>query len=335
MQSELYKSSSSLVIKDLSSSASPAVDLGIFSKSVSTSSQDFSIMEKYLRSYEVYNKIDKKYNLSSYYQSDKIDILNRIIIDTNSIKLLEKYNKNIEIVFDEVSSIINISFYHTNPKIAYDIMKDILGIAEEQLNILNKTNSQKILSNITLRVKETKNDLYKSISILEKYQNKNNLIDPQIQIEQKNTLISSLQSTLIQKQVEYTSLLNYTGKNNLEVKQLESHISILKDTIKNEKSSLSGDSKETINKLFFEFEKLKSQVDFNKEIYKQTLAQYESMKVETTQNSKTLQIIVNPKLSDAYISPDKLKNIITYLILLLVLFATIYLLKLIIKDHQD
>ncbi|MEA3314984.1 MAG: hypothetical protein U9Q30_03940, partial [Campylobacterota bacterium] len=105
--------------------------------------------------------------------------------------------------------------------------------------------------------------------------------------------------------------------------------------IKNEKSSLSGDSKETINKLFFEFEKLKSQVDFNKEIYKQTLAQYESMKVETTQNSKTLQIIVNPKLSDAYVSPDKLKNIITYLILLLVLFATIYLLKLIIKDHQD
>lgn len=335
IQTELYKSSSSVLIKDLSNNQTLPMDLGIFSAGTSGVNQDAAIMEEYLRSHEVYSLLDQKYTLTKYYQSDEIDILNRVVFSLNTIKLMYKYNNDLEIILDELSGIITISFYHANPSVSLDIAKELLNIAETKLNKLNKTNSQKILKNIILTVKKNKKKLDSSTQSLEKYQNKNNLIDPQMIIEQKNALISSLQTSLIEKEVKYSNLKNYTGYNNLETKQLENEIRVLKKTISKEKRDLSGESSDTINRKYFEFEKLKSQVEFDKEVYKQSLAQYELMKTQTTQNSKTIQIIVLPKLADAYSMPDKPKNIITAFILYAVIFGIIYFLRLIIKDHQD
>ncbi len=56
-----------------------------------------------------------------------------------------------------------------------------------------------------------------------------------------------------------------------EVKSLQSQIESLKQKLNSIKDNLSGSSKRELNRNLFEFERLKSDVEFNRERYKQTL----------------------------------------------------------------
>jgi capsular polysaccharide transport system permease protein len=334
-ESELFKSSSTILIKDLKS---PQVDSNIFGNifaNGSSNMRDSKLMEKYIYSSEMFRLVDREFNLTKHYMSRDLDFLQRKYSFSRADSFYKLYQDRLTVTYDELSTTLDIAFLHTNPKIAKDILEFIIQEAENKLNRFNKENGKELLKFLREQVKKSREILFKSIERLLEYQNRYRMIDPSIDIKSKSRIIAGLEKQIIEKEIEYSNLVKYMNRNSVEVKSLKSQIENLKQKLNSIKDNLSGSSKRELNRNLFEFERLKSDVEFNRERYKQTLIQLDLALIEATQNAKNSITVVEPTLPDSYDKPDKLKSIFTLFILLFLSYGIISMIYAIIRDHRD
>jgi len=334
-ESELFKSSSTILIKDVKSPQINSNLFGTIFPNSSSNMQDSMLIEKYIYSWEMFNLIDGEFNLTKHYMGKDLDFLQRRYSFSKPDSFYELYRDRVVVNYDERSSTLDIAFLHTNPKIAKEILEFIIKEAEKKLNIFNKENGKELLAFLREQVKKNKRILFKSIEKLLEYQNRYKMIDPSIDIKSKSRIIAGLEKQIIQKEIEYSNLIKYMNRNSVEVKSLKSQIENLKQKLNSIKGSLSGSSKRELNRNLFEFERLKSNVEFNKERYKQTLIQLDLALIEATQNAKNFITVIEPTLPKSYFKPDKIKNLFTLFMVLLLSYWIISMIYAIIRDHRD
>jgi len=334
IKSELYESNSTIVIKNLSNKTA---NFGGFSFLIpnSSSTQDIFVIESFLSSFDELDKLDKKFHLKEHYSSDEVDIVDRLKPWNTKEDFLKLYLKRLIYIYDQTTGLVTIGFLHTDPKIAYEIVKELIRDANEQLNQYNKIIAQKQLKFIKKQVEENKKALDESIKKLEEFQNKHIILDPTQTATAQFTLLSNLEATLIEKKTKLNELSQYMNEKSFEIIRLKNEIKNLEKTIAKIKKALANPKRKALNVYIFEFERLKGMVELNKELYKQSLLQLEQLKAEINKNSKTLLEITKPYIPQGYKYPEKLKDIITIALVLLLLYGIISLIQAIIKEHID
>ncbi len=342
MKTEKFQSSSIVMIKDLSSKQSASMLGSMLLGQSSSSMQDSKILELYINSSEMFQTLDAKYHLAAYYTSDEMDLVQRLsehaffsFNRTTGENLLRQYQKDLSILYDEPSATLTIGFQHADPKIAQLIVKEIIQTATATLNRFEKENAQVALTSLMQQEKENKALFTDTIKKLIAYQNQHQTIDPNIDVQSKSTILANLESELIQKEVAYKSKLGYLNKNATEVQLLRDTIYQLKQSIRKIKKQIAGNGKNELNTNVSEFELLKSEVDFNKERYKQTLIKLEETKVSVKQNAKNLIVVTQPTLAQTYSEPNKFKDILSLMIILSFLYGIFTLILSILKEHKD
>ena len=342
IESERYESTSITLLKDLESKQK--VSLGdVLMGQGSSTMQDSKILELYIRSQEMYAYLDKEYNLTAYYSSDKLDIAQRLypnallpLYKANQKNLLEKYNSDLLVIYDDPSGTLELTFIHTNPEIAQKILKSIIAKAEDIINSFAKENAKIALNFIQKQREEKRKAFVESIKKLIAYQNRHHTIDPSLDVERKITILSGLETELIKSEVEYATKLKTYNPNSREVKMLKENIRNIRASIARVKRDLAGNSKTAeLNANVFDFELLKSDMEFAKEVYRQTLINQEEIKIEVAQKSKHLIIVAKPTLPDDYSYPNKVWDIFTLLVVLGLLYSITVAILSIIQNHKD
>jgi len=170
-----------------------------------------------------------------------------------------------------------------------------------------------------------------------KYQNKYHTIDPNVDVQTQSTIMANLESELMQKEVEYSSKSKFFNKNTYEMRILNDTISNIKKNIDKVKRKMAGSNKEKreLNEGVFDFELIKNEMEFNKEIYKQSLINQEELKIEVSQNAKNLLTISTPIVAESYTYPSKYKDTFTVFLILFLLYGIIATVLTILKDHKD
>ena len=335
LQTELHESSTTILIKDLKSTGTPPDLMNVLIPVGASNMQDSKLLEKYIYSSDMFDKLNVKFELEKHYRSEALDMAQRLYEFSSPADLLNLYNKRLMIAYDEISATLDITFLHTDPKMAQSILFDIIAHAEHKLNMYDKENADELLAFISQQEKKNKRLLEASIQEVVAYQNSHKTIDPSMDIKAKSIIISELEATLVKKEMEHMSLKEYMNPTSIEVKTLRAEIGNLKAKLKELRAKLSGVGKSELNENLFEFETLKARVEFNKERYKQTLIQLDMAMIQSTQNAKNLIVITQPTLSGKYTYPDKVKNIITLLLVLLMIYGVVSMINAIIKDHRD
>lgn len=342
IETERYESTSIILLKDLSQRQK--MDLNsILTGETSNTMQDSKVIELYMRSGEMYDFIDEKYHLSEHYVSKDLDVMQRLYEETtiqylyaSKKNMLEKYNKDLSVIYDEPSGTLSLSFIHTNPNIAKKILEDIIKHSDEIINRFSQENAVVGLDFIVKQREENKNLFIHAIKELIKYQNAHLTIDPNLDVERKSTILATLETSLVTNEVDYNSKLKTWNPNGKEMQMLKETIVNLKKSIKRVKSELAGQSKgKELNANVFDFELLKSEMEFSKEVYRQTLINQEQLKTEVQQNAKHLVVVSKPKVSGTYTYPDVIWDIFTWMVILFFLYSIITVILMIIKSHQD
>ncbi len=342
IKTEKFVSSSTVIIKDLSKQQTASMLGSMLLGQGSSVMQDSKLLELYIKSMEMFLALDKEHNLTAYYSSNQIDFIQRLtpnaLFSVNAINnenILAAHAKDISLRYDEPSSTLSISYLHANPLSAQSIVKDIITLSSKTLNRFEKENANVALNALLLQEKENKTLFTNSIKQLIAYQNKHHTIDPNVDVQSKSTILASLEGELVQKEVAYKSKLTYLNKSAAEMKLLLSNILHIQKSITKLKKQIAGDGKNELNKNVSNFELLKSEVDFNKERYKQTLIKLEETKVSVKQNAKNLIVVTKPTLATTYSEPQKFKDILTLFIILSFLYGIFSLILSILKDHKD
>ena len=344
IETEKYESSSITVLEDLSESQE--VSLGsLLTGQGSENVKDSKILELYISSYEMYDYLDKKYNLTKYYTSDILDFYQRLYKDAflpsfreNRENLLMAYVDDILITFDSVSQSMTLKFAHADKNSSREILKDIIKFSDETINTFSRENAKISLRFIKEQVKENRDLYIKSIKNMIKYQTKNKTFDPKLDAERKNRILIELEVDLAKKEVEYNSKKR-TGwnVNGGDMKTLKATIVDIKNSIKGINKQLSGNTKgaRELNVNVFDYETLKNEMEFAKEVYKETLINQEKLKIQVNQNAKRLVVISKPTMPDSYTYPDKVWDIFTLILMLFFMYSIIMTAINIMKDHQD
>ena len=345
VKTEKYESSSTVIVKDLSEKqATSPLGAMLLAAGGAGVSQDAMLLDVYIKSSDMFELLDKEFKLREYYSGKKIDIYNRLYRDTfltnrkmNGINLLERYNRDLKLFFDKPSSTLNIKFAHADAKVAQQIVISIIKHATTMLNDMDKKSSKIVLRSLQKLEKEKYELFLDSLKELLEYENKHNTINPKVDVETKSNILATLEGELIQKRVVYQSKLQYMNKNAPEMKILKGELSHIKSSIKKIKKQMTGKSKKKteLNKNLAQFGLIENKMEFNKEIYKQTLMKLEEVSVMVNQNTKNLIVVSAPKVADSYTYPNKFKDIITTIILLTLLYGVVSLIGSIIRDHKD
>lgn len=344
VETEKYESQSVVMIKDLSQGQVPSSLGSLLVGGGSASMADAKLLEVYINSLDMFTLLDKEFNLTAYYQSEEIDILHRLFDDAfvptnylfNQENLLNAYREDLLIIYDEPSNTIKLGFAHANEKIAQKIVQTIISQSSKILNLFENKNTKIILDFLTKEERKKHQLFISSLEDLLQYQNRTSTIDPKVDIDVKNTILASLQSDLIQKSVEYESKAQYLNENSAEMKLLKGNIHFIEKSINEIKRKITGKKgNQKLNVNMSDFTLLQSKMEFNKELYIQTLKKLEETKVLVNQNSKNLIVVSEAFVADSYTYPNKFKDTFSALIVLLFVYGVGRLVLTIIRDHKD
>jgi len=336
IKKELYESSTAIIVKDLTKNdTSSALGLSLLGAGNSSQVQDSMVIEEYLNSLDMLILLDEEFGLIKHYKSDSLDILERLSKDASTEDILEFYRKRLNIFYDDVSSILHISFSYTDPKTAQKVVAFMLKRVEFTLNEFNRIKAKKQLEFVEKEHLKNKHKLDEASMLLEDYQNKNLVINPEHDVVVSSGIIAELETQLMQKKIELQTKKSYLNANNYELNVLEKEISEIKKALLNSKENLSGNGKNRLNKAVFEYEKLKMNLEFALEVYKTSLVQLETTKLDTIKSAKMLSVIIKPNLPDGYTYPNKPKTFITILLIILLGYGIFSMLYAIIKDHKE
>jgi capsular polysaccharide transport system permease protein len=343
-KTEKYESSSIVMVKDLSQKQSTSPLGALLSVGNTGTTQDSMLLDVYIKSSDVYDFLDKEYNLTTYYSGEEIDYFSRLyenspfgINELNRVNLLKSYRKDLTLLFDDASSTLSISFSHADAKMAQMIVQSIIIHATDMLNEMEKKSSTIVLKFLK-QVEREKYDLFlHSLKKLLNYQNSHNTINPKIDVETKSEILATLEAELVQKKVAFQDKSQYMNPKAPEMKLLRGNISHIESSIRKIQKEMTGKSNNSseLNRELADFELLKSEVDFNKEVYQQILSKLEESAIMASQNTKNLIVVSSPKIADSYTYPNKLKDAITIIILLSLLYGITGLIVSIIQDHKD
>ena len=338
-----YQSEAIVMVKNLSSKPSVSMfGAMLLGSGGGGSMQDAKLLELYLRSYEMYQQLDATFKLTHYYTSATIDAMQRLSKEAlipwyraNPMHLLQRYNNDLFILYDEPSGTLKIAFQHAKVKEAQRIVSALITKATQSLNRFEKENASVALQALLSQERENKEAFIASLQKLIAYQNKHHTIDPNIDVQTKSHILATLESELIQNEVQYKSKQSYLSIHSTELQLLAQTIKELKHTIEKIKNSLAGGGENELNRHVSAFELLKSEVEFNKTRYTQTLIQLESTKMEVKQNAKNLIVVTHPTLPQSYSEPNTLKDILSLLIILSFLYGILSLVLTILNEHKD
>jgi len=342
IETKKYESNSVISVKDLSKNQSISALGAMFLPNGPGPAQDSKVLDIFINSEDMYDILDKDYNLTKYYTSKQIDFLQRLYPNSNipflqatKENLLNSYRKDLQVLYEPTSATISIAYMHSNPKIAQAIVKEIIKQSKKTINKFEQENAKVVLQFLEKQEKKYKQSFISAIKKLIKYQNRNGTFDPKIDIEAKSTLLATLESELIKNQIEYESKLVKLQKNSPQMKALYDTIQNLRAKIINIKKEIAGKSKNRLNTKVYDFEFLKSEAGFAKEMYKQILLKVEETKLSVNKSTKNLIVITNPTLPQSYTKPKEIKQIVTIFIVVLLFYSIIRLMIFIIRDHVD
>ncbi len=93
IKTKKYESSSVITVKDLSKEQSiSSIGSMVLGQGNINLQQDLDLLSLYIKSYGMYDLIDREFNLTNYYQSSAIDPLDRLYKDSRPI-FVETYKR--------------------------------------------------------------------------------------------------------------------------------------------------------------------------------------------------------------------------------------------------
>ena len=299
-----------------------------------TSSEDAKILIQYIRSRDMVEKLDKQLNLKKAFENSE-DIVFRLKRNSTIEEFVEYYNRRVTVVLDENSMMLNIVTEGFESAFALKLNEEILKNSEVFINDISRKIAQEQLKFSVNQLNDAKANLNFSRDQLLKFQNKNEMFDPQAQAQALAQIVASLESNLVQLKTEERMLMSYLNPEAAQVIAVRSQIEALQRQIRDEKNKLTSHQSSKLNKSVSDFAELKTEVEFQIDLYKLALASLEKARLEVSRKLKNLVIISSPQLSQEALHPKKLYICFTAFILLNVIFFIGALILSIIREHKE
>ncbi|WP_418228967.1 capsule biosynthesis protein [Campylobacter lanienae] len=301
----------------------------------SSSTEDIKLLQEYIKSFDMLQKLDEKINLRSLYEKQKLDLFFRIYSSTSKESYLKYYRDRIHILFDDTTGLLNVAVEGFSPEDARNISAAILeecerfineishNIAREQLRF-----AQGELEGAKQKYKDAKNELLA-------FQNEYGVFDPQSLAKTKAGFITEIELQISKKETELNTMRSYLNDNAPEIVALKAELRAHKEQLEKERRKVASNaSQDKLNDVVAQFEALYLNLSFAEDVYKTAITAVETTRIEIGRKAKQVVVIQSPYVPDSAAYPKKMYNIITIFVILTLIFGVVRLVRAIIDEHR-
>ncbi len=293
-------------------------------------------LEVYLKSPEIFKKLEKDLNFSYLYRKKGIDLFSGIDYKTSNDKKYEFFKKQLNIFTNQENGVLEIKVKAFAPEDALFINQFLVNQSEIFVNELNYDISKKQLEFSRNQVNLSKQRLDYEKKRLKNFQSKYKSIDLESEAKSISKVIIALEEEIIKLKIKLLERKRVFVIDDVpEIQLLENQIKSLSEQITLEREKLVSENEYALNQRALELNEIKNNILFFEELYKTTLAKTESNRIDSIQQQLFLAILSKPSKPEEPWHSWRHKSFLTYLSLLIILSAIMKFIFGITSNHIE
>ena len=269
-------------------------------KTASTSVQDARIVDAYLRSPDVFEKLDGELQLTQHYSDTNRDWVSRL---ASSPTLWDKesfWQRVAKPKIDVDSGIVTFTVRAYTPDMAQNIAAGILRQGEALINEMNERSRNDAIRLAESEVKVAQERIVKAQKALEAFRDEHKELDPKATATGLQSLVFELEGERSKVKAELAEARSYMKQTAPQVKALEKRLAAVETQLNAEKARIAGNPAEgsTINSWVSQYENLMIESEFAQKQLTTAMSAYEQARSMALAKSRYLVAIQQPTLPD-------------------------------------
>ena len=269
-------------------------------KSASTSVQDARIVDAYLRSPDVFERLDAELQLTQHYSDTNRDWVSRL---ASSPTLWDKesfWQRVAQPKVDVDSGIVTFTVRAYTPDMAQNIAAGILRQGEVLINEMNERSRNDAIRLAESEVKVAQERIVKAQKALEAFRDEHKELDPKATAVGLQSLVFELEGERSKVKAELAEARSYMKSTAPQVKALEKRLAAVETQLNAEKARIAGNPAGggAINSWVSQYENLMIESEFAQKQLTTAMSAYEQARSMALAKSRYLVAIQQPTLPD-------------------------------------
>lgn len=333
-----YVSTAQVAVRQVGNSETPQVPgLAVMLSGLNPTSREETLyLREFLTSQDMLNVLQNKLKWSDHYTGKWRDPLYWLFQDAQREDLLEYYRRMVTAHFDEQTGLLSVSVQAFDAEFAEKILKVMLGESERFVNELSHRMAREQMAFAQSELAKAREVYENRREDMLAFQSSNNLLDAEAAAKARAEIIAELEASLTKERTALKGLSATLDSNTPQVRQQRNRIRALEQQLASETQRLvSQKDGDKLNVVASRYRNLTIDAAIAEEAYKFAVSSVESARIEASKKLRSLVTVVSPNLPDKAIYPERIYNLVTLLIALVLFYGIVRFVVATIEDHRD
>ncbi|MBS8225373.1 sugar transporter [Vannielia litorea] len=270
---------------------------------------DTDILFEYIQSPNMVRAVMKEVDLVAAY-SRPGDPVFSLGDDTRIEALSDYWARMVQVYFDRSSHLIEIRVKAFTPEEAYAIANAIRKESDRTINALSAVARDDATRYAREELDRALERLKQARAALTEFRTRNQIVDPEADIQGRMGLLNTLQGELANALIELDLLRQNSRDDDPRIVQAERRVDVIRQRIREERARFSEDSdaneeREAYSQLIGQYEALAVDQKFAEEAYVASLAAYDVALADAQRQSRYLATYIEPSMAETPLFPRR------------------------------
>ncbi|TDV37324.1 capsular polysaccharide transport system permease protein [Paraburkholderia caballeronis] len=334
-----YVSSAQISVRETSqtNSGSELPGLAIMLGAVNPTSREETLyLRQYILSPDMMDALEKKLHWRERYLGHWRDPFYWLRASESKEQQFDFYQRVVTATFDEETGLLTVQVEAFDPAFAQQALQVILADSERFVNEISHRMARDQMSFAETEMAKNRRRYEDRREEVLRFQATNNLLDPETTATAHEQIIIGLEQSLTKDNARLSVLNATLNSDSPQITELKNHIRATEDQLKIENRRLvSSPSGDKLNVVVAHYRNLTIEAKIAEDAYKTSITAVETARIEATKKLRSLVTVVLPNRPDEAIYPERIYNLITILIVLVLLYGIARFIIAAIEDHRD
>jgi len=283
------------------------------------------------------NILQQQLQWSEHYAQFRNDPLYWLDKDAPQEDLLDYYRRVVGAHFDEQTGLLTVQVQAFTPDFAEASLKIILAASERFVNEISHRMAREEMAFAQQELAKVRQEYDARQNDLLQFQGTNNLLDAEAAARARASIVAELEAQLTKERATLKGLEAVLAANTPQIRQQRNRIAALEKQRVAENQNLLAQQQggDKLNVVAARYRSLTIDAAIAEEAYKYAVSAVETARIEASKKLRSLITVVSPNTPVIALYPERIYNLITLFIGLLLFYGIARFVIATIEDHRD
>lgn len=309
--------------------------LSTFFRTNSSSLSDSYIVQNYIQSMDMIDKVDAKLHVRDHYADRSHDIWYRLTRHATQDEMLRYWSWAVVTTFDPDTSIMTVQVKAFSPQMAQAVCQSILDASEALVNAMNDRARTDAISLAQAEVARAEARIREAHEAMRLYRERTVILDPQAVASGLYSLVNQLEGEITKTTAELAEATTYMQADSPRVVMLQNRLAVLQKQLQSEKARLASQMQgdKPLSALVSEFQSLTLEEEFAQKQLTSAMASLETARVQAESKSLYVESFQKPMVPDESLYPRPIVFSLVFMLAAAVLLGLVSLIVAAIREH--